>query len=95
MELNDGFISKEHRELLKAVTESADPSSISPLEVTSPRSPRSPRSPKSPTTPRGKQSPNKGSTVKHSRHSHSGKDGRPKKGMELFFLGLFLNNHIY
>ena len=81
MELNDGFVLEEHREWLKAVTESADPTSVSPLEITSPESPISPRSPR---THRGKHSPNKGSPVKHNRHSLSGRDGRPKKGMLLF-----------
>ncbi|XP_020103812.1 uncharacterized protein LOC109720881 [Ananas comosus] len=71
MEFNDGFVSAEHQELLRSATESADPTSVSPLEVTSPKSPR---------TPRGKQSPNRGSPVKHYKHSHSGRDGGPKKG---------------
>lgn len=76
MEFHDGFVSEEHREMLKSATESIDPISVSPVEVTSPRSPR---------TPRGKSNSNKGSPVKHSRHSHSGKDGQPNKGKCFFF----------
>lgn len=83
MELNDGFISMERQKSLKVAAESADLTSISHLEINSPRSPKSPKtskSPKSPRTPRGKNSLNKGSPVKHNRHSNSGRDGRPKKG---------------
>ncbi|XP_026656618.1 MA3 DOMAIN-CONTAINING TRANSLATION REGULATORY FACTOR 2 isoform X1 [Phoenix dactylifera] len=70
MEFSDGFVSEEHGEMLKSATQSIDPISVSPVEVTSPRSPR---------TPRGKSNSNQGSPVKHSRHSHSGKDGHPSK----------------
>lgn len=71
MEYKDGFVSEEHQELLKCATEGVDPSSISPMEIKSPRSPRSPH---------GKRSPKKGQLVKHDKHSHNGRDGRPKKG---------------
>lgn len=85
MEFNDGFVSAEHQELLRSATESADPTSVSPLEVTSPKSPR---------TPRGKQSPNRGSPVKHYKHSPSGRDGGPKKGtfhlFSFYFIFMFL-----
>ncbi|ERN03808.1 programmed cell death protein 4 [Amborella trichopoda] len=74
MEYNDGKLSEEHRELFRSATESVDPTSVSPLEViTSPRTPRTPRSPV-------KHGSNKGSPIKHERHSHTGRDGRPKKG---------------
>lgn len=59
---------------LQIVAEDVDPS-ISPLKIT--MSPKSPRSPKS---VHGKHVTSKGSPVKHDRHSHSPKDGRPKKG---------------
>ncbi|XP_077242367.1 MA3 DOMAIN-CONTAINING TRANSLATION REGULATORY FACTOR 3-like [Tasmannia lanceolata] len=72
MEFNDGFLSEEHQELLKSVSESVDPMAVSPLEVST--------SPRSPKTHHGKQGSNRGSPAKHDRHSHSGRDGRPKKG---------------
>ncbi|KAJ7969748.1 Programmed cell death protein 4 [Quillaja saponaria] len=69
MDFSDGFVSNEHRELHKAASESADPLSVSPLQV-SPKSPRSPGV-------HGKY--NKGSPVKHDRKSYSPKDGLPMK----------------
>ncbi|KAJ6685175.1 MA3 DOMAIN-CONTAINING PROTEIN [Salix purpurea] len=92
MEYNDGFVSKEHRELARSASESADPLSVSPLQ--NPVHSRSPQNDKSPNSPRSpnrvgsskgissKGSPKKGSPLKHERHSHSSKDGRPKKGGE-------------
>ena len=70
MDYGDGFVSKEHRELLRSVSESADPLSASPLQISI--TPRSPKSPKSSSSPR--------SLKNHDKHSHSPKDGRPKKG---------------
>ncbi|CAB4289659.1 unnamed protein product [Prunus armeniaca] len=85
MDFSDGFVSKEHRELHRSASESADPLSVSPLHI-SPRSPRSPKSPKTPKSPKSPRSPKmqgkhgKGSSLKQDRHSHSSVDGRPKKG---------------
>ncbi|KAL7245796.1 hypothetical protein ACSBR2_001016 [Camellia fascicularis] len=102
MDFTDGHMSNEHRELLRSASESADPLSVSPLEIStslkisrspnSPRSPKVPRSPSSPKSPKSPRSPSsskghhakqgtsKGSPLKNDRHSHSGVDGRPKKG---------------
>ncbi|KAF5955254.1 hypothetical protein HYC85_008110 [Camellia sinensis] len=102
MDFADGHMSNEHRELLRSASESADPLSVSPLEIStslkisrspnSPRSPKVPRSPSSPKSPKSPRSPSsskghhakqgtsKGSPLKNDRHSHSGVDGRPKKG---------------
>ncbi|BBH09003.1 MA3 domain-containing protein [Prunus dulcis] len=85
MDFSDGFVSKEHLELHRSASESADPLSVSPLHI-SPRSPRSPKSPKTPKSPKSPRSPKmqgkhgKGSPLKQDRHSHSSVDGRPKKG---------------
>lgn len=79
MDFGEGYVSKEHRELHRSVTESADPLTVSPLQL-SPKSPKSPtRSPKSPRSPKVQ---GKGSNLspKNNRHPHSPKDGRPKKG---------------
>ncbi|XP_059666131.1 MA3 DOMAIN-CONTAINING TRANSLATION REGULATORY FACTOR 2-like [Cornus florida] len=88
MEVTNGYMSNEHQEQLRSTSESADPLSVSPLKISS--SPKSPRSPKSPQSPKSSRSPkghdhskhgtNKGSPLKNYRHSHSGRDGRPKKG---------------
>ncbi|XP_057775902.1 LOW QUALITY PROTEIN: MA3 DOMAIN-CONTAINING TRANSLATION REGULATORY FACTOR 2-like [Salvia miltiorrhiza] len=69
MDYTDKFMSSEHQEQFRSALESADPSSVSPLLIstTSPRSPRSPR---------GKHI---GSPLK-TQKSHSGKAGDPKKG---------------
>ncbi|KAG9441646.1 hypothetical protein H6P81_017500 [Aristolochia fimbriata] len=73
MEFRDGFLSEEHQEQIKMATESMDPVAVSPLEVTS--------SPKAfPKSNHGKVAAGKGSCTKHGKHSHSGRDGRPKKG---------------
>lgn len=78
MDLTQGYMSNEHKEQLHAASESADPSSVSPLRIST--------SPKSPKLRYGKESPIKGSPTKgispkrNDRHSHSGTDGRPKKG---------------
>lgn len=85
MEYSDGFVSNEHRELHQSVSESADPLSVSPLQISisprSPKSPKSPGSPRSPSSPRCRQGTSKGgSPLKDDKHSHSPKDGRPKKG---------------
>ena len=85
MEYSDGFVSNEHRELHRSVSESADPLSVSPLQISisprSPKSPKSPGSPRSPSSPRCRQGTSKGgSPLKDDKHSHSPKDGRPKKG---------------
>lgn len=85
MDLSDGYMSMEHRELLRSASESADPLSVSPLELSmspkTPRSPKSPRSPKgSPKAHSGKHGAGKGSPLKKDKQSHSPFDGRPKKG---------------
>ncbi|XP_058104091.1 MA3 DOMAIN-CONTAINING TRANSLATION REGULATORY FACTOR 2 isoform X2 [Magnolia sinica] len=72
MECNDSFVSEEHRELLRSAAESMDPTSVSPLEIST--------SPKSPKAQHGKHGYGRESPIKHDRHSHSGRDGRPKKG---------------
>lgn len=72
MDFNDGFISKEHQEMVRSASESADPISTSPREITS--------RPRSPKALHGKHGTSRGSPVKLDRHSHSGRDGRPKKG---------------
>ncbi|KAL5080807.1 hypothetical protein RYX36_009228 [Vicia faba] len=73
MDFNDGHVSKEHRELGRSATESVDPISVSPLQLSSPKSPKSSGSPNAQL---------KGSSLsrKNNRQSHSPKDGRPKKG---------------
>ncbi|CAN6442307.1 unnamed protein product [Victoria cruziana] len=76
MDLSDGFISKEHQELIKSASESIDPSSASPLEVSNtPRTPREHHAKHDSNT----EIP-KGSVQRHDRHSRTGRDGRPKKG---------------
>ncbi|KAF9687032.1 hypothetical protein SADUNF_Sadunf02G0051600 [Salix dunnii] len=92
MEYNDGFVSKEHRELARSASESADPLSVSPLQNSvHSRSPKNAKSPNSPGSPNrvgsskgisSKGSPKKGSPspLKHERYSHSSKDDRPRKG---------------
>ncbi|KAJ4850521.1 MA3 domain-containing translation regulatory factor 2 [Turnera subulata] len=69
MEFTDGFVSKEHQELARSASESLDPLSTSPLQISANcKSPKSPRQ-------------GKGSPVKHDhRHSNSPKSGHPKKG---------------
>ncbi|KAI4352788.1 hypothetical protein L6164_007008 [Bauhinia variegata] len=69
MDFRDGFVSNEHLELHRSASESADPSTVSPLQI-SPKSPKSPRV----HGKLNKQSP------KHGRQLCSPKDGRPKKG---------------
>ncbi|XP_019174252.1 PREDICTED: programmed cell death protein 4 [Ipomoea nil] len=70
MEFRDGYMSNEHQEQLRSVSESSDPSSVSPLAVcTSPKSPWSPRD------HQGRHNFNK-----NERNSHVQRDGRPKKG---------------
>lgn len=84
MDFNDSFLSEEHRELLKSVTESADPISASPVEVVA--------GPKFPSPHQGKHGSSRGgSVVKHDRHSHSRRDGHPKKGTSAipFFINFF------
>lgn len=90
MDFNDGYVSKEHRELHQSVSESADSVSISALQL-------SPKSPKSPKSPRSLKVQVKGSnwSPKNNRQSHSPKDGRPKKGgvfYQLFSLPISLCN---
>ncbi|KAK2366699.1 MA3 domain-containing protein [Trifolium repens] len=76
MDFNDGYVSKEHRELHRSASESVDPVSVSPLQLSPPKSPKSPKSPRSP------KAQVKGSNLspKNNKQSHSSKDGRPKKG---------------
>ncbi|CAH1443239.1 unnamed protein product [Lactuca virosa] len=77
MDMSEGYKSSEHKEQLHTASESGDPS----LRIST-----SPKSPRSPKIRHGKDSPTKGSAVKgisprkNDRHSHSGTDGRPKKG---------------
>ncbi|XP_068640446.1 MA3 DOMAIN-CONTAINING TRANSLATION REGULATORY FACTOR 2 [Aristolochia californica] len=73
MEFRDGFLSEEHQERVKMATESMDPVAVSPLKVTS--SPKASSKCNS-----SKFAAGKGNSVKHDKHSHSGRDGRPKKG---------------
>ncbi|KAL6527232.1 MA3 DOMAIN-CONTAINING TRANSLATION REGULATORY FACTOR 2 [Orobanche gracilis] len=84
MDFSDVYMSDEHREQYRSASESADPSSASPLVITSPKSPHSPRSPsspKSPRSPKGKQSgTGQGSPLKNQRHSYFGRNWHPKKG---------------
>ncbi|KAA8522561.1 hypothetical protein F0562_013078 [Nyssa sinensis] len=81
MDFTDGYMSNEHQELLRSASESADPLSVSALQISScPKSPRSPNSPRSPKDHHGKQCTSKGSPLKNGRHSHSRRDGCPKKG---------------
>lgn len=70
MDFKDGHVSNEHRELHRSATESVDPVSVSPLQLSSPKSPKS------------SNVQVKGSSLspKNNRQSHSPKDGRPKKG---------------
>lgn len=77
MDYTDKFMSSEHQEQFRSALESADPSSVSPLLIST--SPKSPRSPKSPCSPRAKHTGSKGSPLK-AQKSHSGKSGVPKKG---------------
>ncbi|KAK2420726.1 MA3 domain-containing protein [Trifolium repens] len=76
MDFNDGYVSKEHHELHRSASESVDPVSVSPLQLSPPKSPKSPKSPRSP------KAQVKGSNLspKNNKQSHSSKDGRPKKG---------------
>ncbi|CAI9777997.1 unnamed protein product [Fraxinus pennsylvanica] len=74
MDLSEGYMSHELQEQFRSASESADPSSVSPLQIYT-----SPKSPKSPQSPQGKHSPSPGSPLKNQRHSHSKRDGRPKK----------------
>ncbi|XP_050367024.1 MA3 DOMAIN-CONTAINING TRANSLATION REGULATORY FACTOR 2 [Argentina anserina] len=82
MEFSDGFVSNEHRELHRSATESADPLSVSPLNIgnKSPRSLKSPTSPNSPRSPKVQGKSGNTSPLAHDRQSHSSVDGRPKKG---------------
>ncbi|KAA8537976.1 hypothetical protein F0562_027444 [Nyssa sinensis] len=87
MDITNGYMSNEHRELLRSASESADPLSVSPLQISlsrkSPRSPKSPKSPNSPRSPKGhqgKHGTSKGSPLKNDRNSHSKRDSHPKKG---------------
>ncbi|KHN32821.1 Programmed cell death protein 4 [Glycine soja] len=87
MDFGEGYVSNEHRELHQSATESADPLSVSPLQLSpkSSRSPNSPRSPKSPRTPQSPRSPTgqgkcSNLSPRNHRQSYFQKDGRPKKG---------------
>jgi hypothetical protein len=86
MDFNDGYVSKEYRELHRSASESVDPVSVSPLQLSPPKSPKSPKSPRSP------KAQVKGSNLspKNNKQSHSSKDGRPKKGGVLFLLIVFV-----
>ncbi|GLT77267.1 hypothetical protein SLA2020_488690 [Shorea laevis] len=80
MDFTDGVVSNEHRELVHSVVDSADPLSISPLQIsTSPKSPSSPEVDEKHNTSKG-SSPGKGRPLKYDRHSHSPEDGCPQKG---------------
>ncbi|GKV32469.1 hypothetical protein SLEP1_g41074 [Rubroshorea leprosula] len=80
MDFTDGFVSNEHRELVHSAMDSADPLSISPLQIsTSPKSPSSPEVDEKHNTSKG-GSPGKGRPLKYDRHSHSPEDGCPQKG---------------
>ncbi|KAJ4967196.1 hypothetical protein NE237_019045 [Protea cynaroides] len=68
MEFNDEIKPEEQGEVPQS-----DPEVVDILSVST----KPPRSPKS---HHGKLSPKKGSPSKHDRHSHTGRDGRPKKG---------------
>ncbi|KAK1382280.1 MA3 DOMAIN-CONTAINING TRANSLATION REGULATORY FACTOR 2 [Heracleum sosnowskyi] len=78
MEYGDKFTSNEHQEQLRAASESIDPLSVSPLQISTSKSPKSPRSPNAHHGKHGTGKP--GSPLKNDRHSHTGRDGRPKKG---------------
>ncbi|RDX66478.1 Programmed cell death protein 4, partial [Mucuna pruriens] len=87
MDFGEGYVSNEHRELHRSATESADPLSVSPLQVSikTPRSPKSPRSPNSSRSPKSPRSPKvqgkcSNLSPKTHRPSYFQKDGRPKKG---------------
>ncbi|KAK6277082.1 hypothetical protein POUND7_017405 [Theobroma cacao] len=75
MDFTHGFVSDVHRELVRSTSESADPLSASPMQI--PISSNSPKSRKSPKSPKVH---GEGSPVSYDRHSHSQRDGRPKKG---------------
>lgn len=77
MESKDGNLSEENAGRTQFVAEDLYPS-ISPLKIT-----MSPKSPRSPKAGHGKHGSIKGSPIKNDRHSHSVKDGRPKKGSTL------------
>lgn len=83
MEYKDGFVSKDQRKLVRSLSESADPLTVSALQIsTSPKSPRSPKSYSKHGSSRAspsKGSP-RGSPRKNDRRQHSPRDGRPKKG---------------
>ncbi|KAM7514643.1 hypothetical protein LguiA_004226 [Lonicera macranthoides] len=74
----DGHMSNEHEEQTLSSSENEDSSSISTLKIST--SPKSPRSPKSSKGNHGKHGSGKGNPLKNDRHSHSGRDGHPKKG---------------
>lgn len=83
MDITAEKLSNEHQEQLRSASESADPFTVSPLQI-SPKSPRSPKSPKSPRSPgdrHSKHGSDKGSPLQNKKGSHSPRDGRPKKGM--------------
>lgn len=71
MDLTDGFTSKERREPVQ----SAASGSEDPLDSSN----NSPKSRKG-YTPKSPQVHGKASPVSYDRHSHSPRDGRPKKG---------------
>jgi len=75
MDFNDGYVSKEHLELHRSASESVDPVTVSPLQLSSPKSPRSPKA----------QVNGSNSSPKNNRQSHSSNDGRPKKGGVFFY----------
>ncbi|CAK7346711.1 unnamed protein product [Dovyalis caffra] len=81
MEYSDGFVSKEHRELARSASESADPLSVSPLQISvHPKSAKSPNSPRSPNrTGSSRGSPSKGSPGKGSPSQGSPGKGSPLK----------------
>lgn len=75
------FVSDVHQEQHRTATDSADPSSMSSLILTSPKSSKSSKSPKSPkSSSKGQQSRQNGSPLKNQKHSHCGKEGLSKKG---------------
>lgn len=90
MDFTAGKLSNEHKEQLRSASESADPLTVSLLQI-SPKSPRSPKSPKSPKSPRSpgdrhsKHGSDRGSPLKNKKSSHSPRDGRPKKGKLIKF----------
>lgn len=94
-------MSNEHQEQLRSASESIDPLTVSPLQIsTSPKLPRSPKSSKSPKFPRSPSGHHKhgtgkvGSPVKNFRQSHSGRDGRPKKGSVFCIISMLIKMKI-